>query len=134
MPDPRIIQSVSQAYHVPVIDWERPGDGLLLAVGAGLMMATMDEITRLRWAVDLGGGTRWEDPNRNRLHEWLVWLNREVAIVVVHAWFSVSDPGPIARAIRAIDEAKVLVKSNVPLGYGTEFPDIRSLATAAALV
>jgi succinyl-CoA synthetase beta subunit len=137
MGDPRIVESVSQAYLVPVIDYHCParpraGDGLLLAVGAGLLMATMDCIPRLRWCVDVGGEQRWEDHARNRLHEWLVWMNREVAVVVVHAWFSVSDPGPIARAIRAVDAEKLVWKSNVPLGHGAEAADIRALAAAAA--
>lgn len=122
-----------RAYGVPVIDYERPGSGLLLSVGSGLMMATMDALPRLRWCVDLGGGRPYPD-----LPEAMVWVNRLASVVVVHAWYSVTAPDPLIESLPRLRDTPVVLKSNVPLLVGgcspRHHPDTCQVASFTELV
>jgi hypothetical protein len=126
------VRNISSAYLIPVIDYERCGNGLLIAVGSGLMMATMDLVASLRWCVDVGGGRRFVvDEGLLSERNLLVWMNREVDHVVVSAWFSVSDPRDLRDALRAVDEAKVVCYSNVDLGRGGRADSLADLRIKA---
>jgi hypothetical protein len=124
---------------VPVIDYERDGGGLLIAVGSGLMLAVMDLVPTLRWCVDVGGGRSFVLHEgllmeRNLLHEWLVWMNREVDHVAVAAWFSVTDPRHLKDALRSVDEGKLVWYANADLGRGRRAADLADLAAKVARV
>jgi hypothetical protein len=114
--------SLGRVYGVPVIDWGRRGDSLLVAVGFGIMMATMDSAPGLAWAADVGGGAVYP-----RLGDWLEASAQTVRRVVLVGWFSLSDPRPLAKALARVPAERLLAWSNVPLGVGREFPDLRAL-------
>lgn len=132
LPRTTLARNLASAYLVPLIDYEREGRGLLLAVGSGLMLATMDLIPELRWCLDVGGGRSFVlhsglEMERNLLREWLVWMNREVDLVVVAAWFSVTDPTALKDALRSVDEGKLACYSNAGLGRGERATDLADL-------
>jgi hypothetical protein len=116
-------------HQVPVIDYGRHGKGMLLATGAGLMMATMDAIPELRYAIDLSGG-KWPR-GIERCVDWLIECDH-VGFLVVHAWYSVSDPQPM-RALLAefAGRVDIVVRSNVDLGVPS-VPSFNLLSVAAS--
>ncbi len=118
------------SYGVPVLDWERPGaSGLLLSVGAGLMLATMDALPCIRWAVDLGGGKPYP-----KLGDALVWADRLVSVVVVHAWFSVTAPSTLRASLLSLRRVPLVVRSNMTLGSHFQAADTPPLGSFAELV
>ena len=122
------LEAVARMYRIPIIDWGRGGDSLLLSTGAGLMMATCDVIPRIRWAVDLGGGQSLAG-----LGDFLSWCNRLVpGLVIAHLWFSVSSPEAWRTALAQVEERKLLVRTNIPLGVGRSFSSFRDLIEACA--
>lgn len=130
----RFVEAISEAYRIPLIDYGRDGDGLLLAVGSGMMMAAMDLLPRMRWCVDLGGGQRFDGPNRNRLAEWLAWMNREADVVAVAAWFSVTDPRAIREALAVVTPGRLAVYSNIDLCTGPRCGGLDTLAKVVASI
>ena len=122
---PELIR-IAAAYGVDLYDYERSGDGLLIAVGAGLMLATMDVIPRIRWCCDLSGG------RGGRLADFLYWADRECNLFVVNAWFSISDPAPIAAAFAPF-AAKTIWRANADGPAGAfAASDFRGLIQAAS--
>lgn len=118
-----LLMATARGYGIPLVDYEREGDGVLISVGSGLMMATMDAIPRLRWCVDIGGGRI-----PPRLADWLVFVDRLVPLVVVTAWFTVTDPAPVRSALQVLRRPLVVVKSNVDVGLGQRFDDIGAIS------
>jgi hypothetical protein len=103
------------------------------------MLAVMDLVPSLRWCLDVGGGRSFVlNPGllmeRNLLHEWLVWMNREVDHVAVAAWFSVTDPRHLKAALRALDPAKLACYANVELGWGERASDLSDLRVRATRI
>lgn len=105
-----MLNRVALAYNVPLIDYERPGDALLISVGSGLMMASMDAMPRCRWCLDAGG---MRDPTP--LTSLLVFASRIVDLIVVNAWYSISSPRVLSDALRAGSRVPLIIRSNVPL-------------------
>jgi hypothetical protein len=129
----RFAEGIARSFFVPVVDYDRPGEGLLIAVGAGMMLATMDLIPSLRWCLDVGGGASFVANRgllceRNRLLEYLAWMDRVASHVVVAAWFSVTSPADLARALSAVDPARLFVYSNRDLGAGRRCDSLGGLA------
>lgn len=114
--------SLGRAYGVPVLEYRASGEDLLVAVGSGLMMATCDAIPSVRWCVDVGGGREYPG-----LAPWLEASAYLCRFVIVHAWFSISRPQALVRALRAVDAKKLLWTSNVDLGRGQRFHNFRAL-------
>jgi hypothetical protein len=107
-----ILPRVCRAYGLPEpIEYPRGSAGLLLAVGSGLMMATMDAVPELRWCIDIGGGRDYP-----RLPDAAVWFDRLVPLIVVHAWYSITAPYALRSALPCITHARLIVKSNLDLG------------------
>jgi hypothetical protein len=80
------VPQVARAYGLEVIDYARAGTGLLISVGAGLMMASMDLATSCRWSIDL------RVTDISRLGDALGALEVLCDPVIFVAWFSVTDP------------------------------------------
>lgn len=121
------IDQVARAYDIPLLDYgSHRGNGLLLAVGSGLMMTTMDYIPSLRWCVDVGGGRRGD-----QLESFCHWANRIVSYVAVSAWFSITSPEALRGALSVFTRVPVLIKSNIDLGFGEAFADLDALAIYA---
>lgn len=124
-------EQLADAYSVPgVIDYGPDrGTGLLLATGAGLMMSAMDMLPRVRWAVDVGGG-RGLDP------DWLEACAECTTHLVVAAWFTVTNPGPFARALTRYGPSWRIVSYVMPepLTFGSTVPSMDRLAEVSAVV
>ena len=84
---------------VPVIDYRRASNGLLIGSGAGIMAAIMDATQRFRFAVDLD-----DCRDDDRLCAWVRALDRNglVDLIALAGWFSISDPTEIAATLRGL--------------------------------
>ena len=49
------MMAVARGYRVPLIDYCREGDGLLVSSGCGVMLAVMDNARTIRWCLDIDG-------------------------------------------------------------------------------
>jgi hypothetical protein len=99
-------------FDIPLIDYNRPSYGLLIGSGAGTMMAIMDASVRFRFALDL-------DDCRGREHKLCAFLraldrNGLIDLVALAGWFSITDPKPIAAALKGLS-APVIIYSGAGL-------------------
>ncbi|HEY7301325.1 MAG TPA: hypothetical protein VH684_25830 [Xanthobacteraceae bacterium] len=99
-------------FDIPLIDYERPSYGLLIGSGAGIMMAMMDASARFRFALDLDACRGREDS----LRAFIRALDRNglIDLVALAGWFSITDPKPIAAALRGLS-APVIIYSGAGL-------------------
>lgn len=73
---------------------ERPtAKGLLIAVGSGLLMASMDALPMCRYAVEYHGRSAQNPAYWDRL----TLLAAQSDLIVVHGWFSISSPQPLVK-------------------------------------
>jgi hypothetical protein len=113
------VEQASRFYGVPLIDYERPGSGLLVSSGSGIMMATMDAVPALRWCVDIDGLGRGA-----RLAEFLQLAEHVADPIGICGWFSITDPTVLREAVRSMTRAPLVYAGNIVLGAGAE---VRSL-------
>jgi hypothetical protein len=86
---------------------------LVLATGAGMMMAAMDALNA-RWCADIGG-QRGLDSCR----DWLTASALVVERVWLIGWFTITDPARVFDAIRScVPEHKLSTYTHPPLDYG----------------
>lgn len=110
---PSLIAALGRGYRVPIIDYERPGSGLLVSSGCGCMMAVMDAAPALRWCLDideLGPG--------GRLDQFLLAAETKVSPIAVVGWFSITPPGPLRAALAGLTKLQEVICYVV----GTELP------------
>ena len=112
------LTKIGPAYGFHVIDYERPGSGVVLSSGDGFAMAAMDAFLCCRWSCV------FDPPERpDRLLDWFAWLNRLTSPVVVAGSFGLTHelyPGLINEALAAIEPAKLFCYS---IGYRHDFPE-----------
>jgi hypothetical protein len=99
-------------FDIPLIDYGRPSYGLLIGSGAGTMMAIMDASARFRFALDL-------DDCRGKEHKLFAFIraldrNGLIDLVALAGWFSITDPKPIAGALKDLS-APVIIYSGAGL-------------------
>jgi hypothetical protein len=99
-------------FNIPLIDYERPSYGLLIGSGAGSMMAIMDASARFRFALDLDACRGREDSLRGFIRA--LDRNRLIDLVALAGWFSITDPKPIAAAVKGLT-APVIIYSGAGL-------------------
>ena len=103
-----MVRHVSRYTSVPVIDYDRPSGGLLVASGGGLMMATMDCAPAFRWCVDLDvlpAKSRWED--------WLLLVRGFVQPMAIVGWFSITRPQRLAAVVSRLRPAPMLYAAGI---------------------
>jgi hypothetical protein len=114
-------EQVGRLYGVELVDYgEHRGRGVLVAVGAGLMMAVMDGAPSLRWAVDTG---TLRGRKATRLDEFLVAVEHAAKPVALAAWFSITDPTPIRLALERM-KAPVVYTGGTPIGFPGECDEL----------
>jgi hypothetical protein len=79
---------------VPLVDYGREGNWMLISSGAGIMMAIMDAEPRFRWCVDIDGIR-----DTRRFVRWAQWAEHFVGRVAVAGWFSLTDPALLRSAV-----------------------------------
>ena len=99
-------------FDVPLIDYNRPSYGLLIGAGAGSMMAIMDASTRFRFAIELDACRGREDSLRGLIRA--LDRNGLIDLVALAGWFSITDPKPIAAALKGLT-APVIIYSGAGL-------------------
>lgn len=81
------VPQIARAYGLPLIDYDRyPNAGLLISVGSGLMMASMDAATKCAWCIDIPA------PLIPTLDRALGAFKMVCDPIIFVAWFSVTDP------------------------------------------
>jgi hypothetical protein len=96
---------LASMFEVPLIDYGREGDAVLIASGAGIMMATMDQVPRIRWCVDADcmRALPWRV-------EWFMTAldrNSNVSLLAVAGWFSLDTPEHLRRGLQSIERMRV---------------------------
>ena len=108
-------ERVASYFGVELIDHGADrGRGVLLASGAGLMMATMDACPPLRWCADL-------DRIRHATHRIPMLAvaldnHRDVHAIALAGWFSLDDPLPFYDAMARIRHSKRFIYLVTPNG------------------
>lgn len=121
-----MIESFSKSWDIELFEKENhaTGNGFLLCVGSGLLMATMDEIKTVKYAVELTKKNIGNPYFRDFLH--IVQMNTD--FICVHAWFSITKPETISNLICEINPNKLFIKANYEFGYGKEFRNLKGLS------
>ncbi len=107
------IEQASRLYRIPVIDWERPSTGLLIASGSGLMMSVMDTVPELRWCIDFDGL-----PKTHQLDSFLTLAGRIASPIGM--WFTITDPARIRNLVEREDVDVLVYGGNVRFGTRRE--------------
>lgn len=116
---------------IELIEFPRASRGLLIAAGTGLMLSLMDQIPRLRWCVDADG---FSVRQREALTAWLRCVNNVTDFIVVAGWYCSTNPEPLARAVRSVNWARMLVYVQCR-GVGDDpFVDMRTAHSLEELV
>ncbi len=119
------LEEVARLYAIPLIDYERPSNGLLLSSGCGLMMSVMDAVPELRYCVDVG-------PMKSpRLKDFLLFARRMVSPIGVVAWFSVTSPSKILDACEGLEDV-VLYLGHVETSHPGQVPSLADFVRAMA--
>jgi hypothetical protein len=120
------------AYSVPApIDYgpER-GNGILFAIGSGLMMAAMDQLPHVRWALDVGGPKQGPHILVQYWCEALPWV---VDHICVAAWFTITDPSGFERVyLKALPADRLAVWSRPRLHCGINVDSLDELVALSA--
>ena len=122
------------AYGVPApIDYGPDrGDGILFAIGSGLMMASMDQLPHVRWALDVGGPKQGPHALVTAWCEALPWV---VSHVCVAAWFTITNPSGFVRVyLDPLPADMLAVYSHPDLDRGVTVKSFEDLAAASALL
>ena len=89
---------IAKAYGLPLIPYDRKRKkGLLIAIGSGLMMASMDAATECAWCMDIPAALI------PKLDQALGAFKVVCAPIIFVAWFSATNP-----------EAALVLKANHP--------------------
>jgi hypothetical protein len=92
---PLTIEQLSKLYKISVDDFvdygaERPGSGLLVSAGCGLMMATCDAVPSFRYAMD---ADVLPPASRTRVADWFEGMAYICDRVAFTGWFSRPENG-----------------------------------------
>jgi hypothetical protein len=118
------IEQLARLYRVRLIDYERPGKGLLVSSGCGIMMGVMDHVPALRWCVDI-------DSCRDaRIGDFMTAATRYASPLGVCGWFSLTDPTELREAIRAVPEVVATYAGHIRLGVPGEVTTLAAFIAA----
>lgn len=105
------VTELARFFGVPLIDYRRESNGVLVASGCGIMMAAMDEVPCFRWCVDADsmrwGGAPW------RIEWFMTALDRNttVELLGVAGWFSLDRPTYLQAGLRTIHRMRTATYS-----------------------
>ena len=125
------LDHLARLYQIPLTDYgpARKGNGLLVAVGSGLMMSVMDVCPELRWCFDTAELRAEKAP---RLDDFLIGAQYAAHPVCFAGWFSITDPAKLRAALEALDVAPVVYTGQTPMGIRGEHSNLRELVRAVA--
>jgi len=110
------VEQISRLHCIPVIDYldvgmgyGREGNWLLVSAGCGLMMAVMAQEKRFWYCVELDG----VKDRRARVADWLIGMEHLVDEIAVVGGWCVSNPKPLADALRALKRPPVVYPTTV---------------------
>lgn len=120
------LMPMAKAFGIEIYEKDNSqGKGIVLAIGSGLMMATMDELKTSRYAIEMNKANIQNPYFQDFLALASVWSD----YVCIHAWFSITKPEGVVPMFKVIDSKKVFWKSNISLGLGTGFLNFKDMST-----
>lgn len=123
------VGQLARAYDIPVIDYERPGYGLLITCGAGLLLAGMDAIPECRWVLSSEGLK--EIPPQN-WQDFMDAADKILSVLAIYTLFGMDIPEPVTALARHVSRDRVCWYSNCHLGdVGIECESLDQLAAYA---
>lgn len=112
---------LAQLFGVPLIDYHREGNGVLVASGCGIMMAAMDEAPCFRWCVD-ADSMRWGPPWRIEWFMTALDRNTAVELLGVVGWFSLDRPTYLRAGLDSIRRMRTVAYSGRAGVFENEAP------------
>jgi hypothetical protein len=96
--------AIAKYFGFDLIDYERQGDSILIASGAGVMMTIMDVVPRFKYCVDIDS---YRHIN-NRVPQLInaLDLNCNLAVIGIAGWFTIDTPLVLQEGINKIKKAK----------------------------
>lgn len=117
-------------FGVPLIDYRRDGDGVLIASGCGIMMAAMDEAPCFRWCVD-ADSMRWGPPWRIEWFMTALDRNTTVDLLGVVGWFSLDKPTYLRAGLDSVRRMRTVTYSGGVGAFDGEAPTYREFLRRA---
>lgn len=120
---------IAKYFGFDLIDYERQGDSVLIASGAGVMMAVMDAVPRFRYCIDI-------DSYRSitsRVPQLIsaLDLNCNFGIIGIAGWFSIDEPKALQEGISKIKRTKCVSYSGNYNVFPNESPTLEIFITNA---
>lgn len=112
-----IIGNICRAYGIDLIDKGEGENKLIISIGSGLLMATMDLFPHYRFAFEYK-----KDVNNDAYALLNLYINR----IVVTAWFSISKPVYLYKSLNNFEVDKIFYQSNYEL-IGKRFSTLKNL-------
>jgi aspartate racemase len=121
------VADIARDYGVPLTDWERPGDGLVITSGADGAIASRDVITSARWCVSVEG-------LKHAPASWLAFMDAisgKVRSVSAYCVYGTDFPGPARGLLSRIAPLRCAWFANLPLSWGIRAGSLEDLQVAA---
>lgn len=120
---------IAKYFGFDLIDYERQGDSVLIASGAGVMMAIMDAVPRFKYCIDI-------DSYRSitsRVPQLIsaLDLNCNFGIIGIAGWFSIDEPKALQEGISKIKRTKCVSYSGNYRVFPNESPTLEIFITNA---
>lgn len=100
------IKNICRAYDIDLIDKGYGKNSLIISIGSGLMMATMDLLDDHRFAIEF---------KKEISLDAFSLLNLYVENVSVTAWFSISKPVYLHKSLSSFSNSKIFYYANCEL-------------------
>jgi hypothetical protein len=87
-----------------LIDYDRQGDSVLIASGAGIMMAIMDAVPRFKYCIDIDSYRQINSRVPQLINA--LDLNCNLGIIGIAGWFSIDKPEALQEGINKIKKTR----------------------------
>lgn len=119
------LKPIADAFNVEIYERNTStGKGIIICIGSGLLMATMDMMPSAFCAIEFDVKNRANE----RFVDFLSITSHWADYIFVHAWFSITKPIKLIEVLKVVPEDKLYWKSNKHLGHGKEFKTLKEVA------
>jgi len=120
------LSQMAAAMRVDIYEKEHAeGKGIVISIGSGLMMATMDALRTCKVALEYGKAERDNPHFPDFLSLAMEWAD----YVCIHAWFSITKPDRLVNLLAPYPGEKIFWKSNENLFVGHRFETFADMVT-----
>lgn len=104
------IYTAGKRLDIDIYDYKRGRkDVILISVGSGMGLALMDNLKNVRYFID------YKEIKYKKLQDLLSLYEKEISIIYIASWFSISKPKKLLNSIKPVLVNKIKYYSNVEL-------------------